>query len=91
MTMTTVLEMLKALENDVTYFIDDTNIRVTFEDFEGYTNDWEIEEREYHHPELVENFLEMLEKFPSDGQWYETYQLNGFTVTIGYTSFEALC
>ena len=88
MTMTEILEMLEALGDDV--FVDecDEGVEITFDDFEGFDEDWHEVMRDYDHPELVDAFFDMLDEYPCEGDLYVTYHLDGFDVKVGFTSFD---
>lgn len=63
---------------------------VTFEDFEGFDEDWSEIDREYDDEEAVDAFLEMLDRecVSREGDFYVTYHFEGFDVQVGYASFD---
>lgn len=86
-----VVEMVNALGNDASYFVDwDGNIHVTFNDFEGFDENWEEVEREYDDGEAVNAFVDRLETeaLKISGDYYCYYQMNGFFVIVGYASMD---
>lgn len=87
-----IMAELEKLGDDVTVYADEEKemIDVTFEDFEGFDDDWCEIEREYDNPEAVENFLEMLEAecISKEDDFYKKYFFDGFYVEIGYSSYD---
>ena len=91
MTFENVCAMLDALENDCWYELRDGNLlNVTFNDFEGFDENWSEIMRDYDDPEGVEKFLDQLAQNAAfiDGSLYHTYYFDNFSVKIGYTSFD---
>lgn len=90
MTYEQVLTMAKALGNDAIVFDFEGNISVDFNDFEGFDNDWSEIMRDYDDANAVEAFEKMLrtEALEVDDDFYTTYYFDGFTVNVGYTSYE---
>lgn len=84
-----VLKKLEELGEDVWVDVDENEINVTVNDFEGFTEDWEEIHRDYD-VDAVEEFLEWLEEhcLESYGDFYEYYEFDGFTVEIGYRSMD---
>ena len=90
MTYEMVLAMAEALGDDATVFVEDGNIHVTLEDFGGFDYNWDEIEREYDDPDAVEDFEDMLEEksLSQEGGFYRFFHFDGFTVTLGYASYE---
>ena len=92
MTYEMMLEMLEALGNDVYYDYDedDHEFDVTIDDFEGFDDDWSEVDREFDDPEAVAHFLDVLEEeaLSHEGDFYETFYFDGFSVQVGYSSFD---
>ena len=81
---------IEALGDDVDMFEIDEVLHVTFEDFEGFDDEWEEIFRDYDDEEAVDAFLEMLERecVSHEGDFYVTYHFEGFDVQIGYASYD---
>lgn len=60
---------------------------LTFEDFEGFDDDWSEVLRDYAKPELVEELEEFIEEV-ADGDYYQRFEFDGATYKVGYASFE---
>lgn len=91
MTFENVCEMLDDLKDDCWYTLRDGNLlEVTFNDFEGFDENWNEIMRDYVDPENVEKFLDLLEQNAAfiEGILYRIYHFNNFSVRIGYTSFD---
>ena len=90
MTREMMVEAIEALGADATLWEMGEMLEVTFEDFEGFDDEWHEVEREYDNEEAVKNFLKMLEEQceSQEGGFYVTYHFNGFNVQIGYASFD---
>lgn len=88
----TLMEMLTALEacGDVYFDVDDTDgsVSVTFEDFDGFDDDWSEIDREYEMPEVVDAVFALLEGCPSEGDYYVTYLVDGRSVEVGFSSYD---
>ena len=86
-----VMELVGALGEDASYYVDcDGDVHVQFEDFEGFTEEWDEVMREYDDEEAVDAFLERLEAEASEmsGDFYQYYQMDGFVVIVGYASMD---
>lgn len=86
-----ILNALEALGDDATYYVKQNgDISVTFEDFEGFDDDWDEIEREYDDAEAVKNFQTLLaeESNSIDDNYYTTYHFDGFSVKVGYASYD---
>lgn len=90
-------DLLRMLEeskkyNDVEYFYNKNNnvLEITFDDFEGFDDEWDEVDREYGNAELVEKIEEYLEKNGKliNDCLYKKYQIDNQIVEIGYTSFD---
>lgn len=90
MTYEKILEMANALGEDAIVFDFNNEINVDFNDFDGFDENWEEIMRDYDNPNAVEAFEEMLrsEALSIDDDYYTTYHFNGFTVKVGYTSYD---
>ena len=91
MTREMVVEMLNALGEDAIYSMTkDGDIRVEFQDFEGFDDDWNEVDREYDDEEAVDAFFEYLEDkaLEVSGDYYRYFKMDGFTVIIGWASME---
>ena len=91
MTREMVMIQIDALGEDASYYVDrNGDLHVTFDDFEGFDADWEEVEREYDDAEAVDAFMEHLEAEASEasGDYYRYYQMDGFTVVVGYSSMD---
>lgn len=91
MTREMMIAAIEALGDDASLFVDsEGTLCVTIEDFEGFDDDWEEIEREFDNLEAVESFLDMLEEecISKDGDFYHYYNFEGFTVQLGYSSYD---
>ncbi len=85
---------LMALGNDVSVREDSIDesycLHVTFEDFEGFDDDWSEIFRDYDNEDAVDAFCEMLhaECLSFEDDFYVLYHFDGFDVEIGYASFD---
>ena len=91
--MMTYEMMKKAIEDlgdDATLWVHDDVLDVTFEDFEGFDDDWDEVMREYDDEDAVDAFIEMLERecVAKEGDFYATYLFDGFKVKVGYASYD---
>lgn len=88
-------EMLMALGEDVTVWEESADesefgFHVVVEDFAGFDEHWSEVDREFDDPEAVDRFCEMLESecLSREGDFYVVYHFDGFSVELGYASFE---
>ncbi len=92
MTLEKMMAMVEALGDDASMWYDEEEkvLDVTLRDFEGFDDDWSEIMRDYDHPEAVEAFKEMLETECSsqEGDFYFDYHFDGFTVELGYSSYD---
>lgn len=90
MTKDEMVKVLEALGNDVWFDVEDSDIDVTVNDFEGFDDDWSEVMRDYDNPEAVEAFLEMLEEkcVSQEGDFYVVYHFEGFDLQLGFGSFD---
>ena len=92
MTLEKMMAMVEALGDDASMWYDEDEkvLDVTLRDFEGFDDDWSEIMRDYDHPEAVEAFKEMLETECSsqEGDFYFDYHFDGFTVELGYSSYD---
>lgn len=90
MTREMMVTAIEALGADASLWEDENMLDVTFEDFEGFDDDWSEVDREYDDEEAVDAFLEMLERecVSQEGDFYVVYHFEGFDVQVGYASFD---
>lgn len=85
-----IIEKLTNLKNDVTFSEDENVLDITFNDFDGFDEDWCEISREYNNPSMVDELLDFLEEsceeFVED--YYTTYIFNDCQVVVGYASFD---
>ena len=62
MTYEMMKKAIEALGDDATLWVHDDVLDVTFEDFEGFDDDWDEVMREYDDEDAVDAFSEMLER-----------------------------
>ena len=86
----TVMTMIDACENDVDFEIEHSTIYLTVDDFSGFDKDWNEIMRDYDHPEEVSALLDWLGDncISQTNNLYVVYSFNGFTVHLGFTSFD---
>jgi hypothetical protein len=60
---------------------------LTFEDFEGFDDDWSEVFRDYAEPELVEELEDFLDEV-AEGDFYQRFEFDGVTYQVGYASFD---
>lgn len=87
-------KMVKELSDlgDLEYYKHENGtLTIQINDFEGFGDEWNDIDREYTEPEKIEeleNWLtENSEKTEKD--YYTKYTINGITVFLGYTSYDA--
>lgn len=89
--MKTIIAMLEEMREDVSYYVrrDGTELAITIDDFEGFDDDWSEIIREYD-GETVDGLIEWLEEhcISEDGDFYSYYEFEGFTVQLGYSSYD---
>lgn len=90
MTREMLIAALEALGQDVTFDCTDEEITVTIQDFGGFDRHWCEIERELDDEDAVDAFLEMLEEKSLSwiGDFYKYYTFEGFSVCVGYASFD---
>ena len=83
-------EMLKTLESvgDVSVDLDEFDLDVTFQDFEGFDEEWEEVMRDYEMPELVDEVFDLLDQCDHEGDFYVTYLVDGHRVEVGFGSYD---
>lgn len=86
----TVMTMIDACKNDVDFKIKQNTIYLTVDDFDGFDENWNEIMRDYDHPEEVEALLDWLDDncISETDDLYVDYSFNGFTVRLGFTSFD---
>ena len=85
-----LMEMLHELESVGDVLLSehsDGTMCVTFEDFDGFDEDWSEILRDYELPELVERVEDILDEFCS-GDFYTEGELEGHHFWVGYSSFD---
>lgn len=82
-------EIMTTLQDcgDITVDVREDCVRVTFEDFEGFDDDWSEVDREMVEPALVEELEEFFED-ELDGDFYLYGELFGVDYKVGYASFD---
>lgn len=92
MTLKMMMVAVEALGDDASMWYDEKGrlLHVTLQDFDGFDEDWSEIMRDYDHPKAVEAFEEMLETECSsqEGDFYFDYYFDGFTVRLGYASYD---
>ena len=92
MTREMVMELLATAGEDLSIYeySDGSQISVTVEDFEGFSDDWEEIDRELDDEELVDSIEKVLEASAVSvhGDFYRYFQFDGFVVCWGYASFD---
>ena len=90
MTFEKMIAAIEALGDDALYDVVDRTINVTLRDFDGFDDDWCEIMRDYDNEQAVENFLKMLanECISFKDNFYKDYKFDGFTVSLGYASFD---
>ena len=88
MTREMVIEMLEGLGEDMEYFEGrDGVIHADVQDFEGFNDEWEEVFREYDHEAVGAVYDALTEGCNTkDGDFYEAFEFDGFTVVWGYDS-----
>ena len=83
-------EMLRTLESvgDVSVDLDEFDLDVTFEDFDGFDEEWSEISRDYVMPELVDKVFDLLGQCDHEGDFYVTYFVDGHRVEVGFGSFD---
>ena len=86
----TVMTMIDACKNDVDFEIERNTIYLTVNDFVGFDRNWNEIMRDYDHPKEVEALLDWLDNncISETHNLYVDYSFNGFTVHLGFTSFD---
>ena len=92
MTREMVMELLATAGADLSVweYSDGSQISVTVEDFEGFSDDWSEIDRELDNGDLVDSIEEQLEAsaLSVSGDYYRYFEFDGFTVVWGYASFD---
>lgn len=91
MTLEMVIELLKSAKKDIFYDVDEEerDVYVTVKDFKGFGDDWQAISRDYD-KDLVKSIEEKIEaaSVSSEGDLYQYYHFEDFTVVWGYSSFD---
>lgn len=88
------LELLSACDES-DYILHEPNkynphYEVTFDDYDGFDDDWCSIDRQFENEDAIEQLCEWLEKNcnEEEGNLYEYYYFDDFSVEIGYSSFD---
>ena len=88
----TIINKLNQLGADVEYFFDKEEqcLYITFNDFDGFDEDWSEVMREYDNPDLVGEVIDFLDEhcLSQEGDFYHYYNFGDFVAQVGYTSFD---
>ena len=91
MNLEMMMNKVDELKNDASMWLDEeeNELHITIEDFEGFDEDWSEVEREVDE-EKVDAFLKMLEEecVSYEGDFYYYYEFEGFSVKLGYASYD---
>ena len=60
---------------------------MTFEDFEGFDEDWSEIFRDYSDTALVEELEEFISEV-AEGDFYQTFEFDGVSYRVGYGSYD---
>lgn len=84
----TLIMMINACDVDVLFDGRNGKYDLTFNDFEGFDDDWNEIDRDYIHPVEVEALADWLVENASSvkDDFCCTYYFDGFEVTVGYAS-----
>lgn len=86
----TLMNLINACGYDVDFLYDHGVMHLTIEDFEGFDDDWGEVMRDYDNPDAVDALLDWLNvnsNFKVE-EFYTIYSFDGFSVELGYTSFD---
>ena len=86
----TVMAMIDACGNDVDFYTERDMLYLTINDFDGFDSEWNEIMRAYDHPEAVNALLDWLNEncISRTNGFYTFYSFDGFTVELGYASFD---
>ena len=87
----TLQALISALDPDDAIIRTDTEdrtIRITFDDFEGFDDEWAEIDRPYNNYEAVDDLIEWVcdNAIVEGYMWNTYYRIDEWTVTIHYTS-----
>jgi len=84
-----IMEKLNTIAEDTTVRVDETEISVTIEDFEGFDEDWSEIYRDLINPEAISEVLAWLRQNADkvDDDFYIDYYFGDIVVHVGYASF----
>lgn len=90
MTIETITAQLDRISADSNYYVNGNHINLTFDDFEGFDDDWNEVDREFIDEEAINEVLDWLEENADyiDGDFYPYYHFDEIVVVVGYTSFD---
>ena len=90
MTFEMMIAAIEALGNDAFYDVVGEEINITLNDFAGFDEDYCEIMRDYDNEQAVENFLKKHnnESISFKDNFYKDYKFDGFTVSLGYASFD---
>lgn len=87
-----MVAQLEALGEDIFFDYDevDHEFDVTIDDFAGFDKHWSEVMRPLDDAEAVQAFVAMLEEeaVSVEHDFYDYYQFDGFSVVLGYSSFD---
>lgn len=90
MTYNSILKLAKTLGKDAIVWASNDKISVDLNDFVGFDDEWNEIFCDFDNEEAVDSFLETLrnEAVKVIENLYTTYYFDGFTVQVGYTSYD---
>ena len=89
MTKERFFELIEELEKvgDIFVEIEENDIDIDINDFEGFSDDWDEVMRDFVKPELIDELEEFLNEVCS-GDYYLYGEVFGYEVCVGYTSMD---
>lgn len=85
------MEMIKACGEDVLFAqVGENNYDLTYNDFDGFDEHWNEIEREYDNEDAVDALEDWMNEHCTSkvGDFYVDYIFPGFTVQVGYSSYD---
>ena len=85
-----LISLVDACGNDVDFYQESNKFYITFQDFLGFTDDWEEEMRDYDNPAEVAYLKNWLRHtcIKKEEDFYTTYFFKDFSVQVGYASYD---
>ena len=86
-----IVARAEALDEDIFVMESDNTIRLTVNDFEGFNTDWEEVMRDLDDEQGVQELLEYIATNALEAYTdtlYKTYAFEGFSVIVGYGSYD---